>query len=291
MARNMRNKVQGSWWKALLWFLVGLGVGLWIGFFFWGAPRAEAHVRVCYGDCPTFNFYADRYVCDSGWHLGENHWCYKTGRIPKLADHQIVDIKDIQRTKSEDSNHCHKPTADSLGIPSWARDDYGKIPEWVLPEVIACPTETPTPTPTTTPEPTDEPTSTPEPTKTPEPTATPSATPVVRTESFSEASAPQCGDEAVKVGPINFHVYRKGDVAIAKWYPTGGNLVNIYYKNVNSPDWQYSVTGISNNGYYEISGLGGLDITFALQQCNGCGCGELTNYVVDGPTKGWVLFR
>ena len=29
--------------------------------------------------------------------------------------------------KSSDQNHCHKPTPESLNIPSWARGDYGKL--------------------------------------------------------------------------------------------------------------------------------------------------------------------
>lgn len=107
----------------------------------------------------------------------------------------------------------------------------------------------------------------------------------------SSPSAPQCGETApVKTG-ANFHVYRKGGDAILKWFPTEGGQANIYYKQVNASDWQYSLRDIANTGYVEIHDLGGLDITFALQQSRGCAGGPLTNAVVDGATDGWVLFR
>lgn len=47
-----------------------------------------------------------------------------------------------------------------------------------------------------------------------------------KTESFSApspASAPQCADTAPVKEPANPHIYRNGDVAIVKWFPTEGN--------------------------------------------------------------------
>jgi hypothetical protein len=73
-----------------------------------------------------------------------------------------------------------------------------------------------------------------------------------------------------------------------------GDKVNIYYRNNASTGWQYSVIGASNNGLFEVKGLGKLDITFGLQQVNGCSGGALASpiaQVVDGASNKWVLFR
>ena len=90
----------------------------------------------------------------------------------------------------------------------------------------------------------------------------------------------------------NVHLYRKGGTAIVKWIPTAGDEATIYYKEVNSPDWQYSVT-VKNTGYTEINDLGSLDISFALQQRNSCsgGVSVIGKTIVDGNTQGWVLFQ
>ena len=162
------------------------------------------------------------------------------------------------------------------------------------PVIVVTPTVAPTIPVPTIPNPTEEPTVT--------PTATPSATPEpdqLKTEQPGPAAslpgstteAPRCEETAPTKTGANFHVYRKGGDVIAKWFPTEGNKANIYYKQVNSPEWQYALTDVDNDGYVEIHELGSLDITFALQQANNCAGGPLTNPVVDGNTNGWVLFR
>jgi hypothetical protein len=77
-----------------------------------------------------------------------------------------------------------------------------------------------------------------------------------------------------------------------KWWNTAGNKAHIYYKQVSSTDWQYSVT-VDNTGYAEIGGLGTLDISFAVQQVNDCGGGVsvMSKTIVDGAKNQWVLFR
>jgi len=154
------------------------------------------------------------------------------------------------------------------------------------------PTSTLTPTLTLTPTPTPTPTVMPTMTVTPTPTVAPTEIP--RQENKSEPGspgAPQCTDLAsIKTG-ANFHVYRKGSEAIAKWWPTEGDRAHIYFKQVDSSEWQYALRDIKNNGYAEIHDLGNLDITFALQQANGCAGGALTDAVVDGASREWVLFR
>lgn len=152
---------------------------------------------------------------------------------------------------------------------------------------------TPTPTPTNTPTPTDIPDE--------EPTSTPSATyiPVVpRSENKPEGctqgcQAPVCTAE-IPAPVENFHVYRNGDTAILKWIPKEGNKVNIYYKENSSGDWQYSVIGVENTGYYEIGGLGSLDVTFAIEAVNDCMPSPKASFmamVVDAITNVWTLFR
>ena len=107
----------------------------------------------------------------------------------------------------------------------------------------------------------------------------------------SSTEAPQCGEKA-PAAAVNPHVYRKGDVAIVRWWNTEGNQAHIYYKQVNAADWQYSIT-TANTGYAEIHGLGTMDISFAVQQVNGCsgGVSVISPVIVDGATDGWVLFR
>lgn len=110
----------------------------------------------------------------------------------------------------------------------------------------------------------------------------------------TDAGPAFCGDVSTTLLPGNPLVWRNGDQAIVQWVPTDGSQANIYYKQVEQADWQYSVNGIPNNGYFVINGLGTMDITFAIQQTNGgCSGGSIdpANTIVDGPTTGWTLFR
>jgi len=146
-----------------------------------------------------------------------------------------------------------------------------------------CKVVKPTPTPTQEPEPT------PTPTEEPKGDGRPfeAVPPVVN----NTTEAPQCHDVApTKVGE-NFHIFRNGDTAIAKWIPTEGDKVQIYYKQNSSLDWQYALRDIPNNGYAVINGLGTMDITFALQESQGCAGGKLVNYVIDNSTTYWQLYR
>jgi hypothetical protein len=103
--------------------------------------------------------------------------------------------------------------------------------------------------------------------------------------------APQCTATKPVLEALNFHILRNGDTAIAKWMPTNGNKANIYYKLVTSNSWEHAVRDIENNGYFVINGLGSKDWTFALQQANDCAGGLMSQYVVDGNSSIWVLFR
>lgn len=152
----------------------------------------------------------------------------------------------------------------------------------------------------TEPEPSPSSSPSPSPSSSPEatPTATPSATPVPHHDpdtpanhSTTETTAQRCEETNTVKPAANVHVFRGGDQAIVKWFPTEGNLVHIYYKQVESTVWQYSVRGAQNNGSFTISGLGSMDITFAVQQVNGCSGGPLSPAIIDGASQGWVLFR
>jgi hypothetical protein len=108
------------------------------------------------------------------------------------------------------------------------------------------------------------------------------------------APAPQCSTTNTTKQPENFHVYRKGDDAILKWWATEGNKVNVYWKDPNASEWQHAMQ-TENFGNVEIHGLGTRDWTFGIQQVNDCGGGLITvgkiMEVVDGNTNGWVLFK
>lgn len=141
------------------------------------------------------------------------------------------------------------------------------------------PEETPTPTPTVTPTPTPE--------------STPDPWDCSKDHSCKqEITTPVCTDSRPASLPANPHVYRKGPDAIIKWFPTAGDKVNIYYKVVGSPTWQFSLADQPNNGYVQIHDLDSLDITFGIQQEQGCAGGDIIGAtIVDGATQGWTLFR
>jgi hypothetical protein len=158
----------------------------------------------------------------------------------------------------------------------------------VTPTPTIAPTAIPTVTPSATPEPSDNPTPTPEPQEE-------IREPEHNDPGFSIPQGPFAAPSCEQTAPVNtganFHVYRSGGDAILKWVPTQGSTVNIYYKQVNSTGWQYSLRDIPNHGTAEVHDLGSLDITFALQQSNGCAGGPLTQAVIDGATHKWVLYR
>lgn len=167
------------------------------------------------------------------------------------------------------------------------------------PEVSPSPEPSESPSPSPSPSPSESPNPCiqfekefPEPCESPSPSPEPSTPPAEEHHDTPSApGTPECTSPAVTMVGANFHVYRNGDQAIAKWVPTQGDKATIYYKQVGAPDWQYSLANVDNNGYQVINGLGSLDITFALQQANGCAGGPLTNQIVDGASNDWILFR
>lgn len=106
------------------------------------ANTAEAtgqEVEVCYGECPSVEFEASHYLyqndnnnsCPSGWEYisgGDDH-CRKLETFSTVVKYGL---------KSEDPNHCHRPTSQSLNVPNWAKPSFNKLPEKKDRPVIEC---------------------------------------------------------------------------------------------------------------------------------------------------------
>ena len=183
------------------------------------------------------------------------------------------------------------------------------------------PTPTPTLVPTVTPtlEPTATPSATPTPTDIPDqeceggyieveeecvpeptPTETPRVTPTPDPElpfpqpqlGISSGGFAQCQGTAPDKAPANFHVYRNGDQAVARWYYDANVSwkVVVYYGLTGQGD-QHSVVFENKPGSGLIEGLGNRDFDFRAVFTDGCLESISTKAVVDGNTNGWILFR
>lgn len=316
---SKRNEVPN--WAVVAFAIIGFLLGLLVGYFMWASPtpvealtNGNNHVEVCW-DCPTFDFHAKE--CPAGYRpsIIKPDKCYKSGR--GYVDYLTFDLLNIQRVKSQDPNKCHKPTPETLNVPTWARSDYGKLAEHVPGKVFECPTPTPVPTvlvcldngqdepkeltiPRTqeawdrvlfswpqsyvgeckVPEPTPEPT----------PTPTPSEEPK-HDDSAEGSNAPETCTASVPEPAMNVHGYRKGGTFEVKWYPAVADGVNIYYYQNQVPENKHSVINTDNDGSEFINGLGSLDWTFGVQSLNGGCAGSEIRWVEDGLTDTWVLFR
>ena len=96
--------------------------------------------------------------------------------------------------------------------------------------------------------------------------------------------------------PIAFKVIRQGDIATLTWYKTGGDKVNIYYKEVDQANWTHAVGDVPNvdpsNTYVIRNLVPALGYTFAIEQHQGCAGGKLAqSVVVDGPAYNPVTFE
>lgn len=117
---------------------------------------------------------------------------------------------------------------------------------------------------------------------------TPEVTPIPeQPRGFSEPSAPQCTDKTPLELPKNVHVIRSGSDATVNFFTNSTNA-NIYYKDVDSSDWQYSARDIAVTGGYVSYTIHDLvpsvGYTFGVQAANTCAGGEtVLAVVVDGP--------
>lgn len=182
-----------------------------------------------------------------------------------------------------DRHHCdflYKGSVKHDGQPSGDAWCYDHEPEGC--GVVS------TPTPTSKPDPT--PTKEPEPTPTSEPEPTPEITPIPHEDALTVPSgpfyAPTCPDGSTILLPANPHVFRAGEAATVKWWPTEADQVNLYYKEVGQANWTHAVGDLPNDGSYTIHGLNPtLGYVFGIQQKHGCGGGEtVVAVIVDGPT-------
>lgn len=112
------------------------------------APDRTGGDDKCYGDCPSFTFEASREVCPNGW-FPVNHGEHKgeCGRF--IQEFPFIEFTnkvtetfgpiDFTYNKSNDPKKCHRPTASSLGIPSWARSDFNsEFKEWINAPEVEC---------------------------------------------------------------------------------------------------------------------------------------------------------
>ena len=97
-------------------------------------------------------------------------------------------------------------------------------------------------------------------------------------------AAPVCQDGSIVSLPGNLHVLRDGAKATVKYQPTGGDLVDVYFKEVGQVFWTHSKGDQPNNGYVEIDSLNpSLGYIFGVRQHQGCGSGEtVVAVVIDG---------
>jgi len=139
-----------------------------------------------------------------------------------------------------------------------------------------------------------EPTPTPEVTPTPEPTNPPKQEESKPEGCTSNCDISVCTDTTPQ--PVtNPHIYRSGDCAIVKYWPSS-DKVNIYWRLNSSSEWEHSLANQPATGNHEVCGLNGYDYTFGVQSVSGCTADGVVNAsniseVVDGATSKWILFR
>ena len=197
------------------------------------------------------------------------------------------------------NNDCNVPQPSPTPIPPTSTPEPTEVPLSPTPTIVE-PSPTPvepSPTPEVSPTPKPEcendcatPTPSPRPTEIPQPTETPF--PQSCRGCDEKPSAPMCPNSDTTVAAQNFHILRNGSQAIAKWVPTAGNQVNLYYREVGQTAWTHSVRDEANDGYLEIGYLNpSLGYEFGLQQKADCGGGPVTAVVIDPPVTKWTLFR
>lgn len=291
----------------------------------------------------TYDSHSHKYICPSGWTLYNTNKCKKQDsgywQTTDATYHQPtykcpdgyqtnpgqnncrkwVDAtyktetftKTFKYNEGED-RECDRPSAQSLGIPSWAVDDFNKLPQHKDKEEIDCPVHSPTPTPTYNPcdndnhdghdhdnhndydnhddnhdkdgckpSPSPSPSESPEPSASPEATLTPTSNP-----GLSNAGAPVCN--ATKPGtPTILSAVQNGTSVTLTWSAVPNAT---YYSIVygNQPGYQYGVANVGNVTTYTISSLNlGTVYHFAVNAVNDCMPGDPGTF--GGGTGGQVL--
>jgi len=162
----------------------------------------------------------------------------------------------------------------------------------IFPNLPQCqepsPTPSPSPSPSPEPEECDEGYVLVEDECVPEEQPSPSPEPVVETQGQPAPTAPVCPDGNTTNVVANLHVLRAGSDATVNFFITEGNNASIFYSVVGQPHWQYAVADVKPNAdnfvSYTIHDLDpNLGYDFGAQQRFGCGGGQTTGVVVDGP--------
>jgi hypothetical protein len=105
-------------------------------------------------ECPSRTFSASRSVCpeDAGAYVSTDSSKDCKMKFGSGRDQYFLYADEVTETfgpilvqyeKSQDPNHCHKPTGPSLGVPSWAADDFNTLPNQlgsiIVNTVLTCP--------------------------------------------------------------------------------------------------------------------------------------------------------
>jgi hypothetical protein len=228
------------------------------------------------------------YACPSGYSNNPGHSnCRKYIETTYKTETFTVNVP--YGEKSEDKNHCHKPTPESLNVPQWARGEYGKLASELdatssnchqeqidtrtvdcdNAEIIDCGI-----TPSITPE------------VTPTPTNTPSNED--NRGGNGGASAPVCND-IVPASPRILSVTASGANSIKiTWTKVDrANSYAILYGS-KSGDYLYSVFSTGDADNYIINGIS--NGCFTIKAVNGCMPGPLSSEFCTGTgTGGEVL--
>lgn len=102
-----------------------------------GTKEQIWYEETCDYICPTFQFEASREICpkdENDYTSTDSNKDYKkkVSKELRYAD-KITEtfgpIGVVYGEKSKDLNHCHRPTAQSLGVPNWAKSTYNQLNE------------------------------------------------------------------------------------------------------------------------------------------------------------------
>ena len=251
----------------ILAFLAGLLVGIAFGYIVWGAPTPATagpeitngiDHRVCICHNATNN---PQTICSDWESILEGHGRHwrsgfdELGRCPRPTPTPIPPTPTPEPVYHSLCREYACVQVEGEG------DNECEVDEDCQPEVTPIPTEAPKETPF------------------PQPC----------NGCGEEPKAPTCtGDPDVTVAPINFFITRNGNEAEARWVPTGGSLVNLYYRENDQIGWTHAVRDEVNDGQVIVGGLNPtLGYTFGLQQRFHCGDGmTVTAVVVDPPAWG-----
>jgi len=289
-----------------------------------GSNECKPETTVCDKGCPTVTWSTYRYVCDSGYKYSGGGWCYKSPNKWREATKEDFGPITFTYDKSSDPNKCHRPTGSSLGVPSWAMDDFNSDNhEWKdkvdinchneRPQedsrvvncnnapFVACPTATPTPTQ----KPTCSPSVSPSPTASESPSGEPTATPSPSPEESSEPSptlptggtggssdsgggggggAPSCNDSKPNAPYLTSVSLIGANTVRVTWQKVSGISHYSIYYGPTSGNYIYSVPDTADVDTYLVNGLS--SGFFIVKAVNRCNSSDASNELSVGKVLG-----